>query len=144
MDPPPAPPQAPKASKKKRSSQQIGGTNTQNDLGENESLGAAAGDHEPGDGPASAASTFRNVSACNRCRLRKNRCDQKLPACTSCEKARVRCVGYDPVSKREIPRRYACDLRSRRHDNPLIRLTAMYTTSRVACSNWNQSFSPTT
>jgi hypothetical protein len=30
--------------------------------------------------PASAAatsSTFRNVSACNRCRLRKNRCDQR-------------------------------------------------------------------
>ncbi|KAF8253764.1 hypothetical protein K440DRAFT_143063 [Wilcoxina mikolae CBS 423.85] len=40
-----------------------------------------------------AASSFRNVSACNRCRLRKNRCDQRLPACQSCEKAGVRCVG---------------------------------------------------
>jgi len=52
-----------------------------------------------------AASSFRNVSACNRCRLRKNRCDQNLPNCASCEKAGVKCVGYDPITKREIPRR---------------------------------------
>jgi hypothetical protein len=54
-----------------------------------------------------SSSSFRNVSACNRCRLRKNRCDQKLPSCASCEKARVACVGYDPITKREIPRRSA-------------------------------------
>jgi hypothetical protein len=54
---------------------------------------------------AAAVHAFRNVSACNRCRLRKNRCDQKLPACTACEKAHVKCVGYDPITKREIPRR---------------------------------------
>ncbi|RPA92705.1 hypothetical protein L873DRAFT_1794102 [Choiromyces venosus 120613-1] len=53
----------------------------------------------------SGSSSFRNVSACNRCRLRKNRCDQRLPACLSCEKASVKCVGYDPITKREIPRR---------------------------------------
>lgn len=62
------------------------------------------------DGAGSASkggqsSSFRNVSACNRCRLRKNRCDQKLPSCASCEKAGVSCVGYDPITKREIPRR---------------------------------------
>jgi hypothetical protein len=56
---------------------------------------------------ASAASSFRNVSACNRCRLRKNRCDQRLPSCAACDKAGVKCVGYDPITKREIPRRYA-------------------------------------
>ena len=55
---------------------------------------------------ASAASSFRNVSACNRCRLRKNRCDQRLPSCASCDKAAVKCVGYDPITKREIPRSY--------------------------------------
>ena len=54
---------------------------------------------------AHAASSFRNVSACNRCRLRKNRCDQRLPSCASCDKANVKCVGYDPITKREIPRR---------------------------------------
>ncbi len=61
----------------------------------------------------SNSSSFRNVSACNRCRLRKNRCDQSLPACTSCEKAGVKCVGFDPITKREIPRTYVYYLESR-------------------------------
>ncbi|OOF90434.1 hypothetical protein ASPCADRAFT_211996 [Aspergillus carbonarius ITEM 5010] len=73
------------------------------------------------DGPAtqsatpsiSNSSSFRNVSACNRCRLRKNRCDQRLPRCQSCEKAGVRCVGYDPITKREIPRSYVYFLEAR-------------------------------
>jgi hypothetical protein len=56
-------------------------------------------------GKAGQSSSFRNVSACNRCRLRKNRCDQRLPSCASCEKASVKCVGYDPITKRAIPRR---------------------------------------
>ncbi|KAG4428560.1 hypothetical protein IFR05_015956, partial [Cadophora sp. M221] len=59
------------------------------------------------------SSSFRNVSACNRCRLRKNRCDQRLPSCASCEKASVKCVGYDPITKREIPRSYVFYLESR-------------------------------
>ena len=54
---------------------------------------------------AGQSSNFRNVSACNRCRLRKNRCDQRLPSCASCAKAGVACVGYDPITKKEIPRR---------------------------------------
>ncbi|KAJ5312198.1 hypothetical protein PENANT_c011G09028 [Penicillium antarcticum] len=62
---------------------------------------------------SSASSSFRNVSACNRCRLRKNRCDQRLPRCQSCEKAGVRCVGYDPITKREIPRSYVYFLETR-------------------------------
>ncbi|RMZ46020.1 hypothetical protein AFCA_001119 [Aspergillus flavus] len=62
---------------------------------------------------ASNSSSFRNVSACNRCRLRKNRCDQRLPRCQSCEKAGVRCVGYDPITKREIPRSYVYFLEAR-------------------------------
>lgn len=63
--------------------------------------------------PTAIYSTFRNVSACNRCRIRKNRCDQRLPRCQSCEKARVHCVGYDPTTKREIPRSYVFFLESR-------------------------------
>lgn len=59
-----------------------------------------------GMGKVGQSSNFRNVSACNRCRLRKNRCDQKLPSCASCEKANVACVGYDPITKKEIPRRF--------------------------------------
>ncbi|KAL9602258.1 MAG: hypothetical protein Q9219_001982 [cf. Caloplaca sp. 3 TL-2023] len=63
--------------------------------------------------PPAAASSFRNVSACNRCRLRKNRCDQNLPACSSCQKAGVKCVGFDPVTKRETPRTYVYYLENR-------------------------------
>ncbi len=62
---------------------------------------------------AAVSPTFRNVSACNRCRQRKNRCDRKLPACWSCEKAGVRCVGFDPITKREVPRAYVYYLESR-------------------------------
>lgn len=60
-----------------------------------------------------ASSAFRNVSACNRCRLRKNRCDQQLPACQPCTKAGVKCVGFDPFLGREVPRSYVFFLESR-------------------------------
>ncbi|EXJ82945.1 hypothetical protein A1O3_06762 [Capronia epimyces CBS 606.96] len=69
--------------------------------------------NSPPHSSASATSAFRNVSACNRCRVRKNRCDQRLPACSTCEKANVRCVGYDPITKREIPRSYVYFLETR-------------------------------
>ncbi|CAG8022227.1 unnamed protein product [Penicillium olsonii] len=63
--------------------------------------------------PEPPAPPFRNVSACNRCRLRKHRCDQRLPRCESCEKAGVRCVGYDPLTKQEVPRSYVAFLENR-------------------------------
>ncbi|KAH0839001.1 hypothetical protein AYO21_11657 [Fonsecaea monophora] len=74
---------------------------------------AASTNSPPPLSAASATSAFRNVSACNRCRIRKNRCDQRLPACSTCEKANVRCVGYDPITKREIPRSYVYYLETR-------------------------------
>lgn len=81
------------------------------------SAGLAGGTKQDGGAGASAkvgqSSNFRNVSACNRCRLRKNRCDQKLPSCASCEKANVACVGYDPITKKEIPRSYVFYLETR-------------------------------
>jgi hypothetical protein len=64
-------------------------------------------------GKASSVSNFCNLSACNRCWLGKNRCDQRLPSCASCEKANVKCVGCDPITKREIPRSYVLYLESR-------------------------------
>jgi len=69
--------------------------------------------NKEGGSKAGQSSSFRNVSACNRCRLRKNRCDQRLPSCASCDKANVKCVGYDPITKREIPRRWVFDNFSR-------------------------------
>ncbi|KAL8940577.1 MAG: hypothetical protein Q9211_002204 [Gyalolechia sp. 1 TL-2023] len=67
----------------------------------------------PNNSISAASTSFRNVSACNRCRLRKNRCDQNLPACSSCQKAGVKCVGFDPITKREIPRTYVYYLENR-------------------------------
>ena len=109
MDPSvtPTPPANSKQPKKKRASGQ--GSHTHHTSSENTSPIAHG---EPGEGSSTASNNFRNVSACNRCRLRKNKCDQKLPACTSCEKAHIKCVGFDPVSKREIPRRYAYSAQS--------------------------------
>ncbi|KAJ5718586.1 C6 transcription factor (UaY) [Penicillium malachiteum] len=63
--------------------------------------------------PSLDASSFRNVSACKRCRLRKHKCDQSLPQCGPCEKAQARCVGYDPINKQEIPRSYVYYLENR-------------------------------
>lgn len=57
-------------------------------------LGVMAGSEKSEKAPTTSSS-FRNVSACNRCRLRKNRCDQRLPACVSCEKAV--CLAQDKV-----------------------------------------------
>ena len=79
----------------------------------NNSLPTPSETSPPSSSLTTSASSFRNVSACNRCRLRKNKCDQNLPACSSCEKAGVKCVGFDPVTKREIPRTYVYYLESR-------------------------------
>ncbi|KAL7963285.1 fungal-specific transcription factor domain-containing protein [Trichoderma compactum] len=74
---------------------------------------AAGSDSIAPAGKPGQSSNFRNVSACNRCRLRKNRCDQKLPSCASCNKVGVPCVGYDPITKKEIPRSYVFYLETR-------------------------------
>ncbi|KAK5740764.1 hypothetical protein LTR17_004354 [Elasticomyces elasticus] len=85
---------------------------------------------ESGASPIAASSTtnFRNVSACNRCRNRKNRCDQALPRCSNCQKAKIECVGFDPVSKRAIPRNYVYFLETRVNN-----LEALLQASGIAC-----------
>ena len=55
----------------------------------------------------------RLINSCNRCRSRKQRCDQRLPNCTACEKAGVECVSYDKVAGREVPRSYVTHLEER-------------------------------
>ncbi|TKA83222.1 hypothetical protein B0A55_00649 [Friedmanniomyces simplex] len=86
---------------------------------------------ESGTPPAAASTSttnFRSVSACNRCRTRKNRCDQRLPQCTTCERAQVKCVGFDPVSKRAIPRNYVYYLETR-----VTNLEALLHAHGIAC-----------
>ncbi|KAH7328205.1 fungal-specific transcription factor domain-containing protein [Stachybotrys elegans] len=90
--------------------------------------GAETGSHaSSAAGKPGQSSNFRNVSACNRCRLRKNRCDQKLPSCASCAKAGVACVGYDPITKKEIPRSYVFYLETR-----VERLEALLTANNIS------------
>ncbi|SMQ45305.1 unnamed protein product [Zymoseptoria tritici ST99CH_3D7] len=86
-------------------------------------------------GAGASTTNFRNVSACNRCRNRKNRCDQKLPKCTNCERSNVKCVGFDPVSKREIPRSYVYYLETR-----LVNLEAILDSHGIAYPPPNEDF----
>ncbi|CCH45839.1 Pyrimidine pathway regulatory protein 1 [Wickerhamomyces ciferrii] len=48
----------------------------------------------------------RSIAACQRCRQKKTKCDQKFPSCAKCEKAGVECVGLDPATGRQVPRSY--------------------------------------
>ncbi|CAH2353957.1 pyrimidine pathway regulatory protein 1 [[Candida] railenensis] len=52
----------------------------------------------------------RAISACQRCRTRKVRCDQDFPKCFKCAKAGVECIGIDPATGREVPRSYIIHL----------------------------------
>lgn len=47
------------------------------------------------------------VTACQRCRTRKIRCDGALPACRSCVKAGVQCIEVDRSGDNNLPRRWA-------------------------------------
>lgn len=67
----------------------------------------------PSSRQSSIIGVTRSISACLRCRLRKTRCDQKFPSCTSCLKANVECVGIDAATGREIPRSYVSHLEDR-------------------------------
>lgn len=55
----------------------------------------------------------RSISACQRCRVKKIKCDQNFPKCTKCDKADVDCVGLDSVTGREVPRSYVMYLENR-------------------------------
>lgn len=55
----------------------------------------------------------RSISACQRCRLKKIRCDQNFPKCSKCEKSNAECVGMDPISGMKIPRSYVMHLEDR-------------------------------
>ncbi|KAK5255288.1 hypothetical protein LTS03_002925 [Exophiala xenobiotica] len=52
----------------------------------------------------------RGVAACQRCRRRKQKCDQKHPNCSNCERANVPCLTYHSAKQADIPRNYVSDL----------------------------------
>ncbi|KAL7276944.1 hypothetical protein RUND412_000037 [Rhizina undulata] len=53
------------------------------------------------------------VTACQRCRTRKIRCDGALPACKSCVKAGVECMEVDRSGDNNMPRSHVLELENR-------------------------------
>lgn len=49
---------------------------------------------------------LRTIGVCQRCRVKKTKCDRQLPQCLRCLKANVPCFSMDPVTGQEIPRSY--------------------------------------
>lgn len=62
---------------------------------------------------AAGAGVVRQIAACQRCRLKKVKCDHNFPKCTRCAKAGLACVGMDPATGREVPRSYVFHLEER-------------------------------
>lgn len=52
----------------------------------------------------------RSIAACQRCRLKKIKCDQNFPKCSKCAKAHMECVVIDPATGREVSRSYVFHL----------------------------------
>lgn len=59
---------------------------------------------------AAPANVVRSIAACQRCRIKKVKCDQNFPKCAKCERAGLECVGIDPATGREVPRLYVFHL----------------------------------
>ncbi|KAH5551193.1 hypothetical protein HBI25_184440 [Parastagonospora nodorum] len=67
----------------------------------------------------------RRVTACQRCRRRKQKCDLKHPNCSNCEKAGASCLVYDSGRQTELPRDYVSNLEKQiealRRENQALR-----------------------
>lgn len=55
----------------------------------------------------------RSAQACDRCRAKKLRCDGKLPACSLCAAAGLKCIVSDKLSRRAFPKGYTETLEER-------------------------------
>lgn len=50
------------------------------------------------------------IPACQRCRLRKIRCDHAAPKCAGCSKASAACIIIDPITQKQYTREYIHEL----------------------------------
>ncbi|KAJ5552448.1 hypothetical protein N7494_001826 [Penicillium frequentans] len=70
---------------------------------------------------------MKAVTACQRCRRRKQKCDLKRPNCSNCQSARVLCLTYHTEKQAEIPRDYVSNLEAQierlRQENVELRNT---------------------
>jgi len=48
----------------------------------------------------------RTAAVCQRCRLKKIKCDEGMPRCRGCERNNLPCMQIDPTTGREMPRGY--------------------------------------
>lgn len=51
-----------------------------------------------------------HLPSCQRCKLRKIRCDHAAPKCSACLKAATTCVIVDPITLKQYTREYIHDL----------------------------------
>ena len=51
-----------------------------------------------------------HIPACQRCRLRKIRCDHAPPKCSACTKSASACIIVDPTTQKQYTREYIEDL----------------------------------
>ncbi|CAL9737622.1 hypothetical protein MOSE0_M04500 [Monosporozyma servazzii] len=49
---------------------------------------------------------FRKTQACDRCRLKKIKCDGLKPSCGNCQRANFHCATSDKLSRRGLPKGY--------------------------------------
>ncbi|CAN3372008.1 hypothetical protein DIURU_001450 [Diutina rugosa] len=60
-----------------------------------------------------ALANITKIPACQRCRVKKIKCDQNFPKCSKCAKIGADCIVFDPVVAREVPRSYTLQLEDR-------------------------------
>lgn len=53
------------------------------------------------------------IPACQRCRLRKIRCDHAAPKCAGCSKASAACIIIDPITQKQYTREYIHELQQK-------------------------------
>lgn len=80
-----------------------------------ESEGGRTADDSPNDGPAVTGSG-RAIQACDRCRMKKVRCDGLLPACGRCQVAGLECLTMVKLTRKSYPRSYTESIEDRLRD----------------------------
>ena len=56
------------------------------------------------------------LPACQKCRLRKVKCDRQAPKCTNCAKGSVACIVVDPITGEQYARDYIRQLEEKERD----------------------------
>lgn len=66
------------------------------------------------------------LPSCQRCKLRKIRCDHAPPKCAACTKASSACIIIDPITQKQYTREYIHDLeRKERYLSEKVRRRAV-------------------